>query len=66
MNKQQAEHNLNLMIMDAMARIEGSGMFQEQYPELEARIWDAIDSRNIARLQSIIKELDGIQAEENI
>jgi hypothetical protein len=51
-------------ILDLMSRVEdndGRGLtLQEINPELESRVWDAIDSRNVARMSAIIKELERI------
>jgi len=52
----------NNKIMNLMAAVESQTkvMFQDSHPELETEIWEAIDSKNVARLNTIVKKLDGV------
>lgn len=49
-------------IMSKMAIIEKGSKktFEDLYPKLEPEIWDAIDSKNVAKLSAVIKKLDDV------
>lgn len=52
----------NNKIMNLIAAVESQTkvMFQDSHPELETEIWEAIDSKNVARLNTVVKKLDGV------
>lgn len=47
-------------IMGQMNRIEDKvgQCFHEAFPTLETQVWDAIDAKDVSKLNAVIKELD--------